>query len=266
MQDSGVSEGQAPNGTPESQWTNVCARTAQEYGQKHHIALIRWADDADGSTGARTPRNCAMDGFSTPTPHGATRLLLAVALATLAALASLGIAGPARADDAPVTAPATRWPIGGTAIRTAMSLGAERWGFSPCRGRVAVAWAPLGAGLNAESSWSNDADPFLQASRNGDCEITLSLRDDWDWPKLCTVLVHEVGHLAGHDHVDDPDDVMYPTYMHPVPECLATPEPVEAAQPSARPAPPKASAATPRRATKPKARAKAQSKHPRRGR
>jgi hypothetical protein len=208
--------------------------------------------------------DCAMDGSSLPTPRGALRLLLAAALGTLAALALLASAGPARAGDAPVAVPATRWPAGGTAIRTAMSLGAQHWGFSPCRGRVAVAWAPLSAGLNAESSWSNDVDPFLQPSRNGDCEITLSLRDDWDWPKLCTVLVHELGHLAGHDHVDDPDDVMYPTYMRPVPECLATPEPAEAAQPSARPAAPKASAAAPRRATKPKARAKAPAKHPRR--
>ncbi|MDX6730659.1 MAG: Matrixin, partial [Baekduia sp.] len=123
------------------------------------------------------------------------------------------------------------------------------------------------AGINAESSWSNDVDPFLQPSRNGDCEITLSLRDDWDWPKLCSVVVHEVGHLAGHDHVDDPDDVMYPIYVRAVPECLTTPEPAEVAPPVARPAiPPKASAATPRRVTKAKPRPKAPAKHPRRRR
>jgi hypothetical protein len=208
-----------------------------------------------------------MDGSSPPSPRIASRRLLAAALTALVLLAALACAGTARADDAPVTAPAARWPVGGTGIRTAMSLGAEHWGFSPCRGKVAVAWAPLSAGINAESSWSNDVDPFLQPSRNGDCEITLSLRDDWDWPKLCSVVVHEVGHLAGHDHVDDPDDVMYPIYVRAVPECLTTPEPAEVAQPVARPAvPPKASAATPRRVTKAKPRPKAPAKHPRRRR
>jgi hypothetical protein len=210
--------------------------------------------------------DCAMDGSPLPTPRGAARLLLAAAVTAAAALALLTGAGTARGDDAPVTAPAIRWPVAGTAVRTAMSLGSERWGFSPCRGKVAVAWASLSAGVNAESSWSNDVDPFLQPSRNGDCEITLSLREDWDWLKLCSVVIHELGHLAGHDHVDDPDDVMYPTYMHAVPECLATPEPAETAQPAARPAAPKANAATPRRTTKPRTRAKAPAKHPRRRR
>jgi hypothetical protein len=207
-----------------------------------------------------------MDGPSLPFPRGASRALLAAAVAALSLLALLASAGSARGAGSPVTAPATRWPVTGTAIRTAMSLGAEHWGFSPCRGRVAVAWVPLSAGLNAESSWTNDVDPFLQPSRNGDCDITLSLRDDWDWPKLCTVVVHELGHLAGHDHVDDPDDVMYPTYMRAIPECLATPEPAEAPQPAVRPAASKAAAATPRRAARPKARAKPHAKHPRRRR
>src|SRR3954447_3695329 len=125
--------------------------------------------------------DCAMDGPALPPSHRAMRNVLA---ATMAALAVLTTAGTAGADDGPVTAPATRWPVSGTAIRTAMSLGADHWGFSPCRGRVAVAWASLSAGLDAEASWSNDIDPFLQPSRNGDCEITLSLSDEWDWPKL----------------------------------------------------------------------------------
>jgi hypothetical protein len=160
-------------------------------------------------------------------PH--LRRALTASLAVLALGGALA-AGPARADDSP----ATRWPAGGSTLRLAMSMAAEHWGMSPCRGRVALSWAGLGSATNAQSSWAvAGADPFAQPSRNSDCEIALSLQAEWDWPKLCTVVVHEVGHLTGHDHVDDPDDVMYFSYMTPVPECAATPEPVETGPPPA---------------------------------
>jgi hypothetical protein len=163
-----------------------------------------------------------MDG---PRPlHPAT---LVVAVLLLAAI--LVAAGPAAAADSP----AARWPAGGSTLRTARSLGAEHWGFSPCRGKVAVSWAALGATTNAQSSWANDVDPFLAPSGNTDCELALSTQVEWDWPKLCTVVIHEVGHLTGHDHVGDPADVMSDTYLQPAPECAATPEPAETGPPPA---------------------------------
>jgi hypothetical protein len=175
-----------------------------------------------------------MDGTALFPARLAARLLSA----GLALVAILAGAGTALADDQP-TAPAARWPAGGTALRTAMGLAAERWGVSPCRGRITVAWGRLDREINATSSWSNDLDPYLQPSRNGDCEVTLSTAAEWDWPKLCSVVLHELGHLAGHDHVGEPDDVMYFIYLRPEPECAATPEP--APGPPARPtaAPPK---------------------------
>ncbi|MCW2996166.1 MAG: hypothetical protein JWQ18_3661, partial [Conexibacter sp.] len=130
-----------------------------------------------------------MDGRRSP--------ILLVALLALAFAAA-----PARADDSP----ATRWPAGGSTLRLAMGMATEHWGMAPCRGRVALSWASLGTGTNAQSSWANDVDPFAQPSSNGECEVALSLQAGWDWPKLCTVVIHEVGHLTGHDHVDDPDD------------------------------------------------------------
>lgn len=162
-------------------------------------------------------------------PHlrrAATALLASIVLGSLAA-------GPARADDSP----ATRWPVGGSTLRLAMGMATEHWGMSPCRGRVALSWASLGGATNAQSSWAadDDADPFAQPSRNSDCEIALSLQAGWDWQKLCTVVIHEVGHLTGHDHVDDPDDVMYFSYVAPAPECAATPEPVETGPPAPPP-------------------------------
>jgi hypothetical protein len=180
-------------------------------------------------------------------PHlrrGLTALLAALALGAGFA------AGPARADDSP----ATRWPVGGSTLRLALGMATEHWGMSPCRGRVALSWASLGGAINAQSSWAaaDDADPFAQPSRNGDCEIALSLQAGWDWPKLCTVVLHEVGHLTGHDHVDDPGDLMYFSYVAAAPECAATPEPVETGAPA-----PVAKQPVAKKAAKPKHAAKA---------
>jgi hypothetical protein len=179
-------------------------------------------------------------------PRAARSLLAALLLALVCA--ATAAAPAARADGSP----AARWPAAGSTVRAAMSLAAEHWGASPCGGRVALAWGSLGPALNAESTWANAVDPWTQPSRNTDCAITLSLETEWDWPKLCTAVVHEVGHLAGHDHVDDPDDVMSPVYGRPDFACATTPEPVETgALATLRSAP-----ATAKAKAKPKARAK----------
>lgn len=162
----------------------------------------------------------------------------------------LVVAPAARADQG-------RWPAGGSTLKVAMALGAEHWGMTPCGGRVAVRWERLDPGINAQSAWANDVDPYLQPSFNVDCEIALSPAAGWDWVKLCSVVVHEVGHLTGHDHVDDPADVMYYGYVEPVAECAQTPEPVETGPPvsAARP-PAKAKAKKAAPAKKAKARAR----------
>jgi hypothetical protein len=94
----------------------------------------------------------------------------------------------------------------------------------------------MGAGINARSQWMST--DVHDASTYSDCAISYNLDVDWDWPKLCTVVEHELGHLAGHDHVNDPHDVMSPYYVYPSSECAAgsspaatpTPEPAQASQ------------------------------------
>jgi hypothetical protein len=167
-----------------------------------------------------------------------SRCLVALLATTVLAIAPTA----ARAGDSP----AARWPVGGSTLRTALALGAEHWGMTPCGGRVTMSWTGLDAGINAQSSWANDLDPYLQPSRNTECEIALSTGAEWDWVKLCSVVAHEVGHLTGHDHVDDPDDLMYYAYVRPAPECAAAPQPVETGPPP--PATP--AKATPRQAKK----------------
>jgi len=54
--------------------------------------------------------------------------------------------------------------------------------------------------------------------RNGrpECSITFNARSwRWRWRKICRVMVHEYGHLAGLDHSDDFRSVMYPTAPAP---------------------------------------------------
>jgi hypothetical protein len=160
--------------------------------------------------------------------------LLAIALLPAAALADGNL-------------PALPVPAADALTSTAHGLAVARWGVDPCGGQVAVTWAHMGAGINARSQWMS-IDVHNPATYS-QCSITYNLDVDWDWPKLCTVIEHELGHLAGHDHVDDPHDVMSPYYVYPSPECAAgqqaaapAPAPATIAQASAAAAPHKATA------------------------
>jgi hypothetical protein len=114
-------------------------------------------------------------------------------------------------------------------------MGVEHWGMTPCGGKVSIRWGTLDPSINAQSSWVNPIDDFGHPSQNTDCQVTLSTGTWWDWPKLCTVTIHEIGHLTGHQHVDDPTDIMYFAYVQPAPECVSTPEPAETGPPPAAP-------------------------------
>jgi hypothetical protein len=160
-------------------------------------------------------------------------------LCALVAIALL----PAAAQAA--SAPALPVPAADALTSTAHALAVARWGVEPCAGQVTVTWAHMGAGINARSQWMSV--DIHNPSTYSQCAITYNLDVDWDWPKLCTVVEHELGHLAGHDHVNDPHDVMSPYYVFPTPECAA-------AQPAVLPAPaPVAVAAAPAVATPRKA-------------
>jgi hypothetical protein len=190
-------------------------------GQNHHKTLIRKVDGTDAGPG--TDAHCfAMDGTQHPSPHPARR----VATALLALVALIVGTGTALAADDAGGPPQARWPVGGAGLATASELAAAHWGATPCHGRVTISWARLGVAVNGASDWAFEGtDPYGDAAENSDCSIRLSSDADWDWRKLCTVVVHEVGHLTGHDHVADVHDVMSPQYAEPVAECAATDEP-----------------------------------------
>ena len=136
----------------------------------------------------------------------------------LLALAMLPAAAQADIDLPQLPVPATDVLMG-----TAHGLAVSRWGVEACGGQVGVTWAHMGAGINARSQWmSTDVHNPATYSQ---CSITYNLDVDWDWPKLCTVVEHELGHLSGHEHVNDPHNVMSPYYVYPSSECAGRRQP-----------------------------------------
>ncbi len=164
----------------------------------------------------------------------ATRVLLTAVCALLVLLAP---AAAARADDGPVD------PRGAD-VTAALGLAQQQWGIAACSGVVDVRWtAAADVDLNAVSSWSTTGDLRTAPQRTTNCVIALNPRASWDWPKLCTVLVHEAGHLLGHDHAEG--GVMSAVYGAPLAACAATPEPQGAFAPAPAPAPAAVAVAAP---------------------
>jgi hypothetical protein len=151
----------------------------------------------------------------------------------LCALLGLALV-PAAAAAADALPPAVPVPAADALMARAHALAIARWGAEPCGGQVSVTWAHMGAGINARSQWMS-TDVHNPATYT-ECSITYNIDVDWDWPKLCTVVEHELGHLDGRDHVNDPHDVMSPYYIYPTSECAAGTAPASSA-PAPDPAP-----------------------------
>jgi hypothetical protein len=114
-----------------------------------------------------------------------------------------------------------RYPVGGAAMEQARAVALAHWGANPCNGEYTLSWTPLDFGTNATASWRNPTDAWANAGANFDCRIELSPQADFDYPKLCTVLTHELGHLLGHPHDPAPDQLMSAYYTTALPACRA---------------------------------------------
>ena len=114
--------------------------------------------------------------------------------------------------------PSAQQLAGDVAARDAATATAARyWGATACGGNGDITWASLGDGLNAQASWS--AVLGAPASTFERCGITFNIDIEWNGPLFCTVMVHEMGHLLGQVHTEDPNNIMSPYTNASIPEC-----------------------------------------------
>jgi hypothetical protein len=123
-------------------------------------------------------------------------------------------------------AAAAEFPIAGAPGTEAESIAVAYWGVNPCGGTIDVSWGELDPSLNALSQWWNPTSLYDNPSENSNCSITFNEAQTWDWPMFCTIMVHEYGHLSGHQHVNDPTNVMNPVYVGPIAQCASAPNPI----------------------------------------
>jgi hypothetical protein len=142
----------------------------------------------------------------------------ATAAATILALMATGAAGAASGRRAHFSA-------GNGVIQAAYELAVGYWHRTPCAGDVAFSWTDAPGSRIATAYWT--ADRSGDPARYTNCHIVLHRDAGSDWPKFCTIVVHEVGHLTGHGHVRDRASVMYPFYVGPRGPCTR-PQPATA--------------------------------------
>ena len=159
-------------------------------------------------------------------PTGLRTLLLSLVIAC----AALAAPAASLADEG------ERWLPGQEETERARQVAIAHWGRAPCSGTVQITWEPQNPLINARARWSNPVGAYDAPELNVDCLIVFNPDQLWTWPKFCTVMVHEFGHLAGHPHAEDGPDVMSPIYRAPLPACrhpapafVAPPPPAAAA-------------------------------------
>src|SRR3954463_3893220 len=143
---------------------------------------------------------------------------------------------------AATTPPDQQFAVGGAAMQAAETVARAYWAADACSGQVDVSWTDQPQTINAVSSWKNPTSGYDNPTQNFDCTVEFNRGLSYDWPRFCTVIVHEFGHLTGHQHSPDPNDVMAAYYSHPLQQCQdvadpTAPAPAPAAPPARPPAP-----------------------------
>lgn len=163
---------------------------------------------------------------------------LRLSLRTLPAALAAALIVATGAADARAASPAQAFPVGGAEFQKARAVATAHWGGKEaCGGNVSISWVDLDPGTNATASWRNPTDAWANVDQNFDCRIDINTRSEYDFPKLCTVLAHELGHLLGNAHPDTPGLLMSAYYSDPLGGCVAAasaPAPQAAAQPTAQ--------------------------------
>jgi hypothetical protein len=114
------------------------------------------------------------------------------------------LATPAGAEEDDRWFTEDRWPDVTAQVAPELAVAARFWHADPCAGRWVVRVQPVPRS-------------GLAFARDYECRIIINA--EW-WPTLlytaydrCHLFLHEVGHVIGHEHVDDPTSIMHPTHI-----------------------------------------------------
>lgn len=99
----------------------------------------------------------------------------------------------------------------------ALRIARATWPDSPCNGRERVAFLTPDLQNGKLTFRGQTGDAF--AMMDGSCRVYISDEPMSDYT-LCTVIVHEFGHLDGQQHSNDPDSIMYPIAPNNYKPCL----------------------------------------------
>ena len=115
------------------------------------------------------------------------------------------------------TATAIGWLVGACAITDAavaaqdavlpraIAVASAHWPGSNCRGRELVTWTSQSA---LDSEYPGEGLGAVAVPATCSVRLTEDART-WSGRRVCALLAHEFGHLAGRAHTEDPADVMY---------------------------------------------------------
>lgn len=127
-------------------------------------------------------------------------------------IAMLSLALPAAA-----TASESQFPVGGDAMNGAMATAQQHWGGVPCGGAVELRWSDMDPSMHARATWSST--PGAPPAEYTGCMVEFNRQVLYDPGRLCTAMLHEVGHLMGQAHSEDPGSPMSHEYLGPVGPC-----------------------------------------------
>jgi hypothetical protein len=146
-------------------------------------------------------------------------------LATATAIVTLTLAPSASAIRAHhAHRPAVGWVRVVNPLQVAIEKARALWGVEPCGGsyRVQLDAPAIDAGVATFDTPTGAGYYTSPASTWTSCVLHLRASDwtahevETNWPQLCSVVLHEYGHLTGHTHSDEADS--------PAPGATYTPE------------------------------------------
>lgn len=121
---------------------------------------------------------------------------------------------------------AETYPVGSPTWNAAIEASVAHWGSLPCGGTVEFSWTALPAGVMGYASWMRSGLAPSDSTRFTTCRVDLNPEMDLGPEMFCTTLAHELGHLHGHEHVDDPGNLMAASIGEPLPACEAAMAPL----------------------------------------